>query len=369
MPGHRKRAPKPYRQVHQLAFSPLLFQAAVAARKMGVLSAVHAAKSNGLAPEEVAARASVSRYAARVLLEGCLAVELVALEGGRYRITDAGQLWLFDPMVNVNASFVQDVCYAGAARLEDSLRTGRPAGLAVFGPWSTIYEALTELPPGVQDSWFAFDHFYSDGAFPLVFPRVFARSETGDGGRTPHGSNPRPRRLLDVGGNTGKWALYCLGHDPDVEVTVLDHPGQLDRLRHNAIAAGLDARLHTVPIDLLDHGRAFPGGFDVVWMSQLLDCFGEPDIVRLLQRGAAALAPGGRLHILEAFWDRQANDVGEVILQGLSLYFSCMANGTSRMYHSQDFLDLIASTGLRLESDEPVGTNHTLLTCVTSGSP
>ena len=46
-----------------------------------------------------------------------------------------------------------------------------------------------------------------------------------------------------------------------------------------------------------------------------------------------------------------------------------MANGTSRMYHSQDFLDLIASAGLHLESDEPVGTNHTLLTCVTRGSP
>src|SRR5215468_3932488 len=190
----------------------------------------------------------------------------------------------------------------------------------------------------------------------------------GAGGRAPRGIAPRPRRLLDVGGNTGKWALYCLRHDPDVEVTVLDHPGQLDRLRQNAIAAGLDARLHTVPLDLLDHGRAFPGGFDVVWMSQLLDCFGEPDIARLLERGAAALAPGGRLRILEAFWDRQANEVGELILQGLSLYFSCMANGTSRMYHSQDFLDLIASSGLRLESDEPIGTSHTLLTCVIGDS-
>lgn len=354
MAGHRKRVPKPYRQVHQLAFSPLLFQAAVAAREMGVLAAVHATRSAGARPDEVAARAGVSRYAARVLLEGCLALELVALEDGRYWITDAGQLWMFDPMVNVNANFVRDVCYAGASRLADSLRTGRPAGLSVFGPWPTIYEGLTALPPGVQDSWFAFDHFYSDSAFPLVFPRVF---------------QSRPRRLLDVGGNTGKWALYCLRHDPDVEVTVVDHPGQLERLRGNAIAAGLESRLHTVALDLLDHGRAFPGGFDVVWMSQLLDCFGEPDIARLLERGAAALAPGGRLHILEAFWDRQANEVGELILQGLSLYFSCMANGTSRMYHSQDFLDLIASVGLRLASDEPIGTNHTLLTCVTAGSP
>jgi SAM-dependent methyltransferase len=350
MVRRQNRVPKHYRQVHQLAFSPLLFQAAMAARNMGVLAAVHASRLQGLAPADVAARAGVSLYATRVLLEGCLALELVALEAGRYRLTDAGQLWLLDPMTNVNANFVQDVCYAGASRLEDSLRIGKPAGLEVFGSWPTIYEALTQLPTDVQRSWFAFDHFYSDGAFPLAFPRVFA---------------PRPRKLLDVGGNTGKWALHCLGHDPDVEVTVLDHPGQLARLQHNAVAAGLEARLRTVPLDLLDHGQAFPTGFDVVWMSQLLDCFGEPDIARLLERGRAALVPGGRLCIMEAFWDRQPNEVGELCLQGLSLYFSCMANGTSRMYHSQDLLDLIASVGLRVESDEAIGMSHTLLTCAT----
>jgi SAM-dependent methyltransferase len=358
MVGRRNRAPKQFRQVQQLAFAPLFFQAAMAARNLGVLAAVHAAKSDGLTPVEVAERAGVPLYAARVLLEGCLAIELVALESGRYRLTDAGRLWLLDRMTTINANFVQDVCYAGAARFEDSLRTGRAAGLEVFGRWSTIYEGLSELPPDVQRSWFAFDHQYSDAAFPLAFPRVF---------------EPRPRRLLDVGGNTGKWALHCLRNDPDVEITVLDHPGQLAQLRNNAVAAGLDERsestrggmnerLHTTAIDLLDHARPFPGGFDVVWMSQLLDCFGEADILRLMERGVAALAPGGRLCILEAFWDRQ-NEVGEVILQGLSLYFTCMANGTSRMYHSQDFLDLIASARLRLVADEAIGTNHTLLIC------
>ena len=32
---------------------------------------------------------------------------------------------------------------------------------------------VTELPPAVQDSWFAFDHFFSDRAFPLAFDRLF----------------------------------------------------------------------------------------------------------------------------------------------------------------------------------------------------
>ncbi len=349
MAGSRKRVPKQYHQVHALAFAPLLFQAAMAARNMGVLAAVRASKSEGLLPADVATRADVSLYAARVLLEGCLALELVSLEDGKYRITDAGYLWLTDEMTQVNANFVQDVCYKGAFHLEESLRTGKPAGLKVFGEWPTIYEHLTQLPPAAQKSWFEFDHFYSDGAFPLVFPRVF---------------DPRPAKLLDVGGNTGKWALHCLAQDKDVQITVLDHPGQLAQLQANAVAAGLASRLRTVPMDLLDHHIAFPTGFDVVWMSQFLDCFGEADILRLLERGKAALAPGGRLLVMEAFWDRQPNDVAELCLQGTSLYFTCMANGTSRMYHSQDFLDLIARAGLRVQTDEAIGMSHTLLTCV-----
>jgi ubiquinone/menaquinone biosynthesis C-methylase UbiE len=342
----RERVPKAYRQVHALAFSPLLFNAAMAARNMGVLHAVQKAKRAGITPADVAIQADVSLYAARVLLEGCLALELVAFDGTLYRLTDAGHLWLTDRMTQVNANFVQDICYAGAAHLEVSLRTGTPAGLKVFGEWSTIYEGLTQLPERAQKSWFEFDHFYSDQAFPHAFPRVF---------------DAKPTRLLDVGGNTGKWALFCLTRDPTVEITVLDHPGQLGKLQENAVAAGVAARLRTRPID---HSLAFPTGFDVVWMSQFLDCFSEADIVKLLERGRAALAPSGRLHILESYWDRQPNEVGELCVQGTSLYFSCMANGTSRMYHSQDFLDLIPKAGLRIELDQPIGSAHTMFTCV-----
>lgn len=348
MAGSRKQVPKAYRQVHTLAFAPLFFQAAMAARNMGVLAAVRAAKSAGISPADVAARANVTLYAARVLLEGCLALQLVKLGKGNYSLTDAGYLWLTDEMTQVNANFVQDICYAGAAHFEESLRTGTPAGLKVFGDWPTIYEGLTQLPAHVQKSWFEFDHFYSDSAFPLVFPRVF---------------DPAPKRLLDVGGNTGKWAIHCLTTDPNVEVTVLDHPGQLAQLQRNAVEAGVASRLRTVPLNLLDHTKAFPTGFDVVWMSQFLDCFGEADILELLKRGKAALGPNGRLCVMESFWDRQPNDVGELCVQGTSLYFTCMANGTSRMYHSNDFIELIASAGLRLVADEEIGTMHTLMTC------
>jgi hypothetical protein len=40
-----------------------------------------------------------------------------------------------------------------------------------------------------------------------------------------------------------------------------------------------------------------------------------------------------------------------------------MANGTSRMYHSDDLLELIPQAGLRVVDDHALGHSHTLLTC------
>jgi hypothetical protein len=51
-------------------------------------------------------------------------------------------------------------------------------------------------------------------------------------------------------------------------------------------------------------------------------------------------------------------------LQQISLYFTCIANGNSQMYHSADMLRCVAASGLRVIGDrDQVGLYHTLLQC------
>lgn len=341
---------EPFRQAHQLAFGPLLFQAVVAARNLGVLGALDQA-SEPLDVEGIATRTGLSRYAAVVLLDACASID-VATESppGRYTITRTGRLVLNDRMTRVHMDFTNDVCYSGAFDLEASLREGRPAGLAVFGSWPTIYEALAHLPPKARASWFAFDHYWSDSVFPKVLPLVF-RGGVG--------------RLLDVGGNTGRWTRACLQYDPHVAITLLDHPGQLDVARGNV---GDVARFEGVAVDLLNDERPFPTGFDVVFMSQFLDCFSEEDVTSLLRRGRDALKPGGRLFVLETYTDRQPNDIARMCLHATSVYFACMANGNSRMYRYTDLARLIDAAGLEIETDAQLGVSHTLLGCRVKGA-
>jgi ubiquinone/menaquinone biosynthesis C-methylase UbiE len=336
-------------EAQKLVFAPLLFQATRLLRDLGILRALRSARA-GMALDEIGARVAAPRQGVLVLMEAGLAAGVVRCEGERYFLTTTGACVLSDELTGVNMDLVQNCCFQAAYYLEDSIREEKPVGLQkVFGDWDTIYPALSELPAPARDSWFKWDHYYSDAAFPAALPLVFASS---------------PQRLLDVGGNTGKWAIQCATYSRDVAVTILDLPGQLNVARRNIEELGLEHRITCHAADLLDHSQPFPAGFDAIWMSQFLVCFAEEDVVRLLERAAAAMTPQSRLYILETFWDRQELEVSTYCLQAISLYFTCLANGRSRMYKASDIIRMLKAAGLEVERESGIlGVCSTLLSC------
>lgn len=333
-----------------LAFAPLAFQAAAILRDRGLLDVLaKASPGAGCSIDDVMMATGMSRYAVRVLLEAGLGLRIVWRQGDRFMLAKLGRVLLTDEMTRVNFDFSRDVCYRAAAHLDESLREGRPAGLRELGPWRTLYEGLSVLPEPARASWHAFDHFYSDQAFPVACDRLAASP---------------PRRLLDVGCNTGRFAQQCLQRLPGTEVGLVDLPVQLDRARERLAGHSGVGRVSFFPIDLLDPDAALPAGYDLIWMSQLLDCFSEDQIVAILVKVRAALQPGAKVWILELFWDRQRFEAAAMSLQLTSLYFSCVANGNSQMYDSAVFLDLVARSGLAIRSlSDGVGGFHTLIEC------
>ncbi len=336
-------------EAQRIAFAPVVFQACRLLRKYGLLEQVQRSGSAGRTLEEIVAGASVPRYGVKVLLEAGLGIGLFCQNDGRFTLTKLGYFILRDAMTHANMDMAHDVCYRGLFHLEEAIEQGRPAGLQTLGDWPTFYEGLSALPPHVRQSWLAFDHYYSDQAFPAVLPLVFA---------------DKPKRLLDVGGNTGKWVIQCAKHDPLVRITIADLPRQLELARANIREHGVEDRVDFFALDILDETQSLPEGHDAIWMSQFLDCFSEQQIVSILRRAARALPPGGVLHILELFWDRQPNETAAFCLQQTSLYFTAIANGNSQMYQSSDLLRALAESGLKVvEERDQVGQFHTWLKC------
>lgn len=334
-------------EAQRIAFAPIVFQATRLLRSTGLLQAVEDHGAEGTTAAEAAEKTGLSIYAATVLLECGLSADLVAYQGDKFVITTLGAFVRRDEMTAVNMEFVHEVCYLGMHALEDALKLGEPAGLRVFGQWKTVYEALAHLPERAKSSWLRFDHFYSDAAFPAASRIVLGRN---------------PRTLLDIGCNTGKWASLCLSRSPELCASLVDLPGQLEMAMANLREEGLDSRAVPCPVDILDPHAELPSGFDAVWMSQFLVCFSEDEVKSILRRAARALRPGGRLWILDTFWDRQRFDAAAYCLINTSPYFTAIANGNSRMYRAEDILAFAREEGLELQTThERLGIYHSLL--------
>ncbi len=338
-------------EAQKLSFAPVAFQCARVLRETGVLQTVAEAGPAGVSVNDIVSKTGVSEYGVRVLLDMGASLYLVDYSNNKdhFVLMKTGYFVLHDEMTRVNMDFVHDVCYEGLFHLDEAIRDEKPAGLKVFGKWKTIYEGLAELPEQVRKSWFAFDHYYSDNAFDRALEIVFEEPI---------------KKLFDVGGNTGRFALECVKFNPDVEVTILDLPGQLKDAANTAREHGFETRIKGHEINLLDSNQPLPAGADAIWMSQFLDCFSKPEIASILQRAVAAMQPNTRLYIMETYWDRQRFEAATYSLNATSLYFTAMANGNSRMYHSKDMIELLHEAGMIVDQDvDHIGMGHTLFRC------
>ena len=335
-----------------IAWGPVVFQASRLMVKWGILDLLRDA-DNGMTRQEICQQTGLSDYAVKCLTEAslCIGTILVDPETDRFTLSKTGWFLLNDSATRVNIDFNHDVNYEGWFHLEESLKNGQPEGLKHFGPWPTIYEGLSNLPEQVQKSWFSFDHFYSDSSFPEALKIIFDEHHV--------------KSLYDVGGNTGKWALQCVGYDPDVEVTILDLPQQIEMMRANILGKEGAERISGYGINLLDAASTFPqrdGGLDAIWMSQFLDCFSMEQIVDILRRAKAAMTPQTRIFIMETLWDRQRFEPAAFCLTMTSLYFTALANGNSKMYNTEDLQHCIQEAGLEIEQiHDHLGQGHSII--------
>ncbi len=335
-----------------IAFGPVIFQTARIMLSTGIMDMLRDSEK-GMTIEEVADKANLSVYAAKCLLEASLCIGIVLVDDttDRFRISKTGWFLINDPATRVNINFNHDVNYLGWFNLEEALKEGKPAGLKTLGDWSTVYEGLSSLPPHIQKSWFDFDHFYSDHSFDEALEIVFA---------------DKPRTLLDVGGNTGRWALRCVDYNKDVNVTILDLPQQIGMMKANIEGKEGAERIDGMGVNLLDESTEMPADrkFDAIWMSQFLDCFSEEQIVSILRRASKVMTKDSRLYIMETLWDRQRFEPAALCLTLTSLYFTAIANGNSKMYHSEDMERLIKEAGLEIETvHDSLGQGHSIIVC------
>jgi SAM-dependent methyltransferase len=161
-------------------------------------------------------------------------------------------------------------------------------------------------------------------------------------------------RLLDLGGGPGTYAVhFCLRY-PRLRATVFDRPGTEKFARSTFERFGLGERLDFVGGDFLD--SSLPGGFDAVWLSQVLHGEGPAEAARLVGRGADSLTPGGLLAVQEFIVDDGRQGPAMSTLFALNML---VQTSGGQSYTDGEIRDMMLKAGLsdirRLSAELPPG--------------
>ena len=329
-------------EAQKIAFAPLTFQTVSAMLKFGILE-ILANKECSI--NELVEMTKLSDYAIQVMMEVAEVSELVQkTDENKYFVTQLGKVFLYDEMTRVNFNFVNDVCYLGASELANSLKFSKPEGLNKFIKKSdTIYPLLPILPEDMKKSWYEFDNFYSDNCFEEIYKII---------------KNNNPAEYFDIGGNTGKYERVCLKNNS--KVTMLDLKENIETVKNEPELKGCNF----IAVDVLKD-KTLPKMNGSVLMSQFLDCFSKEQIVSILEKVKASSSVGTKIYILEPFIDNQVFDGAKYALVHTSLYFTCMANGNSKMYSLEDMKSFVEKAGLKISKiHNNIGRHdYTLLEC------
>ncbi|MBN2515209.1 MAG: methyltransferase domain-containing protein [Deltaproteobacteria bacterium] len=178
------------------------------------------------------------------------------------------------------------------------------------------------------------------------------------------------KQVLDVGGGSGAYAIAFVKSHPDIVATVFDLPGVIRLTKQYIAESGMTDRISTVSGDY--HEDDLGTGFDLVFLSAIIHS-NSPDRNRaLIEKGAKALNPGGRIIIQDFIVNEDRTGPLFGVLFALNMIVGTEAGDTYTESEVKTWLmqagvtDITSMTGFgpttlimgRKKSDEHFSTHH-----------
>ena len=266
-----------------------------------------------------------------MLLNALTALGLLAKNGERYAPTAfaAEYLGRSSPRYLGYIILHHHHLMAGWSRLDESVRSGAPLRGAISHAGNATERESFEM-----------------GMFNLamqIAPRIVAKIDL-------HGK----RRLLDLGGGPGSYAIQFCQANPQLTATVYDLPTTRPFAEKTIAAFGLGDRITFVAGDFISDD--VPGGFDVAWLSHILHGQGPDECAVILQQAVAALEPDGMLLVQEFILDDTMDGPLFPALFSLNML---LGTEQGRAYSQEQLEAMLTAAGIgslrRLEIDLPNG--------------
>jgi predicted transcriptional regulator len=105
------------------------------------------------------------------------------------------------------------------------------------------------------------------------------------------------RTMLDVGGGWGQYAKAICEVRPELHATVLDIPPVAQAAPKAVVGTEFEGRLSWIGGDYLE--TEYGSGYDLVLLANILHQELAPQAAEIIRRAAAALAPGGKVVVVD----------------------------------------------------------------------
>ncbi|GHU33082.1 SAM-dependent methyltransferase [Betaproteobacteria bacterium] len=125
------------------------------------------------------------------------------------------------------------------------------------------------------------------------------------------------KKLIDVGGGPGTYAVYFCKQNPFLQATIFDLPTTAPFAEKIVGRYGLAERIHFVGGNFITD--TLPKGQDVAWVSQVLHGETAQEAAKLLKNAAACLNPGGLLCVQEFVLDDDRSGPAHAALFALNM--------------------------------------------------
>ncbi|MER6365924.1 methyltransferase [Kitasatospora sp. NPDC001527] len=308
-----------------LTFGVHAFKALALATELGLFTELSGTTTT---VARFAARHGIDDRPAELLLTACTALGLLRRDdAGTYRNSEMSEEFLVRGKPYYFGGWVTVVDrheYPAYLKLADSLRGNHPVS------WDPVRQESLFAP----DDPVMLEHFWEGmHALSAFTARRLAESQ----------DFTAIRRVLDVGGGGGAFAVELCRHHPSLRVTVFDLPFVCELTRPRIAAAGLEKQIDLVGGDFFT--TPLPKGHDAVLLSNILHDWGETDARKILAACAEALPENGKLIICESFVDDDKRGPVPAALMSLNM----LVETWGRNYTAGEYTAWLRDQGLVTE--------------------
>lgn len=150
------------------------------------------------------------------------------------------------------------------------------------------------------------------------------------------------KRLLDLGGGPGTYAIHFCIHNPELKAVIYDLPTTEDCAMQTVKRFNLSNRITFESGDIITDDIG--SGYDVVWISQLLHSEGPGGAAIILKKAVEALLPGGILLIQEFILNDNHSSPPFPALFSLNMLIGTEAG---QSYSERELTDMMKEAGLK----------------------